>query len=47
MSALVASKIEQAEQAEHGHQGEGAGVLGVAGGGEQGFEPQMGEPQGG
>ena len=37
----------QAEQAEHGHQSEVARVLRLAGGGEQGLELQMGEPQGG
>jgi hypothetical protein len=46
MSALVASKIEQAEQAEHGHQGEIARVRRVPGRGEQGLELQVGESQG-
>jgi hypothetical protein len=36
----------QAEQPEHGHQREVARVCGLAGGGEQGFELQVGEPQG-
>jgi hypothetical protein len=37
----------QAEQPEHGHQGEGVWVGGVTGGSEQGLELQMGESQGG
>jgi len=47
MSAPMASKIRKPSMAEHGHQGEGARAWGVAGGGEQGFELQLGEPQGG
>jgi hypothetical protein len=37
----------QAEQAEHGHQGEVGRVGRFPGGGEQGLELQMGEPQSG
>jgi hypothetical protein len=37
----------QAEQPEHGHQRQVARILGVAGGGEQGLELQVGEPKGG
>ena len=40
-------KDPQAGQAEHGHQGEVAWVRRFPGGGEQGFELQVGEPQGG
>jgi hypothetical protein len=36
----------QAEQPEHGHQREIAGIDGLAGGGEQGLELQVREPQG-
>jgi hypothetical protein len=46
MFAPVASKIPQAEQPEHGHQGEVARIGGLAGRGEQGLELQVGEPQG-
>ena len=37
----------QAEQAEHGHQREVVPVRGLAGGGEQGLELQVGEAEGG
>jgi hypothetical protein len=37
----------QAEQPEHGYQGERAWVLGVAGRGKQGLELQVSESQGG
>jgi hypothetical protein len=37
----------QAQQPEHGHQGEVAQVPGFPGGGEQGLELQVSEPQGG
>jgi hypothetical protein len=36
----------QAEQAEHGHEREVAGMGGLAGGGEQGLELQVSEPEG-
>ena len=36
----------QAEQAEHGHEREVAGMGGLAGSGEQGLELQAGEPEG-
>jgi hypothetical protein len=36
----------QAEQAEHGHKGEVAGMSGLAGGGQQRLELQVGEPKG-
>jgi len=36
----------QAQQAEHGNQGEVVAIWGPAGGSEQGFELQMSEPQG-
>jgi len=36
----------QAEQPEHGHEGEVAGVRRLAGRGEQGLELQVGEPEG-
>jgi len=45
MPVLVASKIRSPRRAEHGHQGEVVAVCGLAGGGEQGFELQVGEPQ--
>jgi len=35
----------QAQQAEHGHEREVAGVGGLAGGGEHGLELQVGEPE--
>ena len=37
----------QAEQSEHGHQGEVVGVEEEAGGGEHGLELQVGQPEGG
>ena len=37
----------QAQQPEHGHQGEAVLVGGLAGGGEQGLELQVREPEGG
>ena len=36
----------QPQQAEHGHEREVARMRGLAGGGEQGLELQVGEPQG-
>jgi hypothetical protein len=38
--------LPQAEQAEHRHEGEVVAVGGLAGGGEQGLELQVGEPEG-
>ena len=46
MSALVASKIRRPSRPEHGHQREVVRVGRFPGGGEQGLELQVGEPQG-
>jgi hypothetical protein len=43
---LIREASPQPQEPEHGHQSEVAGMGGLPGGGEQGFELQVGEPEG-